>query len=75
MAREADCGGRGGCFHTGDFRSDDGRVTRSGVGMATGSKIDAVGDEARAVEKCRFRRRSGPEFIIAISRLPSARCR
>lgn len=49
-ATEVDCGGKGGCFYTGEFRSDDGRVTRTDVGMATGSSVNAVGDSVRAVD-------------------------
>ena len=50
VAREADCGGRGGCSYHGDFRSDDGTVTRTHIGMASGGDIHAVGDESRAVD-------------------------
>jgi hypothetical protein len=37
IARDADCSGRGGCYYYGDFRSDDGTVTRTDIGMASGS--------------------------------------
>jgi hypothetical protein len=50
VVRHEDCGGRGGCSYYGDFRSDDGRVARHDVLMASGGDVHAVGDESRAVD-------------------------
>jgi hypothetical protein len=49
VATEESCG-KGGCDYSGDFRSDDGRVTRQDVQIASGSKVNDVGDEVRAVD-------------------------
>ncbi len=50
VATSEDCGGKGGCSYTGDFRSDDGTVVRKDVGIASGSQVHDVGDASKAVD-------------------------
>jgi DivIVA domain-containing protein len=45
-----DCSGRGGCSYSGDFVSDDGKVQRSGVGLASGFSDLAVGVRVVALD-------------------------